>query len=383
MTTLALAAAVFLTSLAPSGTQPAAPEPTASKPPAAAVAAADGMTGSTTAGGHRIEIVGSANVKNMESVAFLRRDLAFPMLADSNFQQFSDTANFNFPGGNVGGGAGGGGLGFAAAGGGGGGGGGGNAGGPAGEPISPNFGIALKITPEKAGGKRRPPVIVSIEPGATVVELDGQTVSTPAGSMQVHYPEFEQQFPDCTYLYVERRQNPNRLLKEISGQLKIQPGRELTAVFPAAKPGKQRVDGEEFQLQKVEETAAGLRITVAFPPTALAKKARNIPDQLQAMMQASFAMQATIEDSNGQFHEAKSGGSSGAANGSSSSFTLNGIPQSRKNVQPPVQPTVMTFQFAPLPGKTVKNVRLRMADVEGEPQLVPFTIAVKAAPANP
>jgi serine/threonine protein kinase len=384
MTSLSLAAAMFFASLAPTATGPTSPEPAATQPAANATLTAtpDGMTGSTIAGGHRIEIVGSANVKNMESVAIFRRDLAFPMSVDSNFQQFGDSANFNVPGGNFGGGGGGGGGGIAAAGGGGGGGG-GNAGGPDGELISPNFGIALKITPEKANSKRKVRVTVDLEPGASVVEQDGQTVTSPAGSVQVSYPEFEQQFPDCRYLYVERRQNPNRVLKEISGQLKIQQGRELKAVFPSAKPGKQRVDGEEFQLQKVEQNADGLRITAAFPPTTLARKARTMQEQLQAMMQASFAMRASIEDSNGQFHEAKSGGSSGGSSGGMSSFSFNGIPQGRKNFQPPVQPNVMTFQFAPLQGRTVKNVILRMADLEGEPQLVPFTIAVEAAPAQP
>lgn len=372
MISLSLAAAVLFASFAPSPTDPATTEP----------ASPDGMSGSTTAGGHKIEIVGTANVKNMESVVVVRRDLAFPMFGDTNFQQFGDGANFNIPGGNAAGAAGGGGGGFAVAGGAGGGGG-GNAGGPAGEPISPNFGIALRITPEKAAGKRRPRTIVHLEPGASIVEQDGQTVNTPVGSLQVACPEFEQQFPDCRYLYAERRQNPNRALKEISGQLKIQSGRELTAVFPAAKPGKLRVDGAEFQLQKVEQTADGLRITVAFPPTTLAKKARTIPEQLQAMMQASFAMQASIEDSNGQVHEAKSGSSSGGSSGGSSTFSFNGIPQGQKTFQPTPQPTGMTFQFAPLQGRTIKNLILRMADIEGEPRIVPFTIAVEADPARP
>ncbi len=371
MISLSLAAAVLIACFAAAPTDPASPEH----------AAPDGMSGSTTAGGHKIEIVGTANVKNMESVVVVRRDLAFPMFGDTNFQQFGDGANFNIPGGNAAGAAGGGGGGFAAAGGAGGGG--GIAGGPASEPISPNFGIALRITPEKAAGKRRPRTIVNLEPGASIVEQDGQTVNTPVGSLQVACPEFEQQFPDCRYLYVERQQNPNRALKEISGQLKIQPGRELTAVFPAAKPGKQRVDGAEFQLQKVEQTEDRLRITVAFPPTTLVKKARTIPEQLQAMMQASFAMQASIEDSKGQVHEAKSGSSGAGSSGRSSSFAFNGIPQGQKNLQPPVQPTVITFQFTPLQGRTVKNVILRMADIEGEPELVPFTIAVEAAPAQP
>lgn len=198
MISLSLAAAVLLASFAPSPTDPA---PTESASP-------DGMSGSTTAGGHKIEIVGTANVKNMESVVVVRRDLAFPMFGDTNFQQFGDGANFIIQGGNAAGAAGGGGGGFAAAGGAGGGG--GNAGGPPGEPISPNFGIALRITPEKAAGKRRPRTIVNLEPGASIVEQDGQTVNTPAGSLQVACTEFEQQFPDCRYLYAERQQNPNR-----------------------------------------------------------------------------------------------------------------------------------------------------------------------------
>lgn len=388
--TLLLACCVPPSSNSPA-TTPAAATHTAAPnaaPNAAPVAsqAPDGMTGSTVAGGHKIELIGSGNVKNMDSVLVFRRDLAFPMFGDANVQQFADNATFNLPGnqgpggfGQLGSGGGGGGIGFAAAGGGGG----GAVGGQGGEHISPNFGLALKITPDKSTTKRKARLIVNIEPGATLVEQDGQTVQTPAGSLQVSYPEFEQQFPEARFLYAERQQNPNRVLSEIRGTLKIQPGRELKAIFQGAKPGKLRADGEEFQLQKVEQTASGLRITVAFPPTTLVKKARTIPDRMQAMMQASPAMQASIEDSAGQVHEAKSGGSTGGSGSGVSSFSFNGIPQGQKNFQPPVQPTVMSFQFSPLTdGRTVKNLILRLADIEGEPERVPFTITVQAVPEN-
>ncbi|MFM7055649.1 MAG: serine/threonine-protein kinase [Planctomycetota bacterium] len=405
MTCLAASVALLVTCFAPSpSNSPATPAPATpmvTAPPAIAIATApapaapDDMTGVNFVAGHKIEIIGSANVKNLDSVPVLRRDLAFPMFGDTNIQQFADNATFNFPAGNGGfgqvGGGGGGAVGGAVAAGGGGGGfaGGGGLNGAGGEPVSPNFGIALKITPEKAAGKRKTRLIIDIEPGATLVEHDGQTVQAPTGAMQISCPEFEQQFPDARFIYAERRQNPNRTLKEIRGTLKIQPGRELKAVFQNAKPGKQKVDGEEFQLQKVEQTAAGLSITVAFPPTTLAKKARTIPDRMQATMQASFAMQASIEDSSGQFHEAKSGGSGGGASGGVSSFSFNGVPQGQKNfqppVQPPVQPTVMTFQFSPLKkDRTVKNVILHMADIEGQPELLPFTIVtLPAAPGKP
>lgn len=392
MTCLTVTTALLLACcVAPSGNSPVATPPAATwtaAPTAAPVAspAPDGMTGSTVAGGYKIELIGSGNVKNMDSVLVLRRDLAFPMFGDANVQQFADSATFNVPGnqgpggfGQVGGGAGGGGIGFAA----GGGGGGGAVGGQGGDHISPNFGLALKITPEKSTTKRKARLIVDIEPGATLVEQDGQTVQTTGGAMQVSYPEFEHQFPEARFLYAERQQNPNRVLSEIRGTLKIQPGRELKAVFQGSKPGKLRVDGEEFQLQKVEQTASGLSITVAFPPTTLVKKARTIPDRMQAMMQASLAMQASIEDSAGQFHEAKSGGSTGGSGGGFSSFSFNGIPQGQKNFQPPVQPTVMSFQFSTLTdGRTVKNIILRLADIEGEPERVPFTITVQTVPDN-
>lgn len=385
--TLLLACCVSISSNAPATTTPATAhtaEPTAAP---TASATADGMTGSTVAGGHKIELIGSGNVKNMDSVLVLRRDPAFPMFGDSNVQQFADTATFNFPGnlgpggfGQAGGGGGGAGIGFAAAGGGAG----GAVGGQGGEHISPNFGLALKITPEKPPAKRKAKVIVDIQPGATLVEQDGQTVQTPAGSLQVSCPEFEQQFPEALFLYAERTQNPNRVLAEIRGTLKIQPGRELKAVFQGAKPGKLRVDGEEFHLQKVEQTAAGLNITVAFPPTTLAKNARTIPERMQAMLQACLAIHASIEDSAGQFHEAKSGGSAGGSSSGASSFTFNGAPQGQKNFLPPLQPNVMSFQFSPLTDdRTVKNIILRLADIEGKPELVPFTIAVQPVPQNP
>ncbi|MGV2336668.1 MAG UNVERIFIED_CONTAM: hypothetical protein LVR18_22045 [Planctomycetaceae bacterium] len=339
------------------------------------------MSGSTTAGGHKIEIVGTANVKNMESVVVVRRDLAFPMFGDTNFQQFGDGANFNIPGGNAAGAAGGGGGGFAAAGGAGGGG--GNAGGPVGEPISPNFGIALRITPEKATGKRRPRTIVQLEPGASIVEQDGQTVNTPVGSLQVACPEFEQQFPDCRYLYAERQQNPNRGAERNQRSIENPDRRELTAVFPAAKPGKLRHRWRRIPASKGRTNRRRSPHHSRLSPTTLAKKARTIPEQLQAMMQASFAMQASIEDSNGRVHEAKSGSSSGGSSGGSSTFSFNGIPQAQKTFQPTPQPTGMTFQFAPLQGRTIKNLILRMDDIEGEPRIVPFTIAVEADPAKP
>ncbi len=389
MTFLSATLALLFACIAPADPGTPASTVLASTTAGLAPAAPDDLTGSTVAGGHKIELLGSANVKNMDSVPVLRRDPALPMFGDTNVQQFADSAIFNFPGGNPGPGGfgqvgGGGGGVVAGAAGGGGFAGGGGLGAADGEPVSPNFGLALKITPEKAAGKRKTRFIVDIAPGATLVEQDGQTANAPAGAMQVSYPEFEQQFPDARFIYAERKQNPNRPLKEIRGQLRIQQGRELKAVFPGARPGKQKVDGEEFHLQSAEQTPAGLRITVAFPPTTLTKKARTIPDRMQAMMQAAFAMQATVEDSAGRFHEAKSASSTGGAAGNSFAFSFNGIPQGQKNSQPPLQPTVMTFQFRPLEdGRTVKNVIVRMADIEGEPELVPFTIAVDAGAANP
>jgi hypothetical protein len=43
----------------------------------------------------------------------------------------------------------------------------------------------------------------------------------------------------------------------------------------------------------------------------------------------------------------------------------------------------MSFQFSPLTdGRTVKNIIVRLADIEGEPRLIPFTIAVQPVPDN-
>jgi hypothetical protein len=369
MTCLQLAAALLITSLV----QPANNTP----------APADGMAGSTVAGGYKIELLGTANVRNMDSVVVLRRNPAIPMFGNTNFELFGTGEGFNFSGGNVIGGANFGGANFGGANFGGGNAAAGDPNGNDGQNISPNFGVALRITPEapNPNPKRKRRTTVALEPGSRAVEQDGEAVQSATGPTQLSFPEFEEQFPDSHYIYFERKQNPNRVLREISGELRIQPGRELKAVFPGADPRKLRVDGEEFQLQKVEQTAADLRITAAFPPTTLAKKARTIPERMQAMMQAAFSMQAFIEDSTGQLHEAKSGGTGGGSNAGFSSFSFNNIPQGRKTVLPPVQPTVMTFVFGPLEdGRTISNIILRMADIEGKPELVPFTITVEAVP---
>jgi hypothetical protein len=325
---------------------------------------ADGMTGAATVGGYRIELVGTANVKNLDVVPRLRRNYDQQPL--ENFAQFGNNANFNFPGGGFGGaaaaGGGGNGVGFGGA-------------------DGPNFGVALKITEADPKPKRRLRRFVHLAPGASVVEQDGETVKSSSEMIELTYPEFERQFAGAQAVYVQRTQNPNRLLKEIRGELKVYPGRLLEASFSGTKPGRQRVEGEEFELRQFEQTAEGIQFSVAFPMSTLSKKARNLQEKMQAMMSSSQNLSAVIEDSEGRIHEASGMSSGSTGGGGFQSFSFNGVPGGGQNFQGPAAPVSVSFRFQPLPQNAgVKSIRVRMADVEGPAEVFPFTIEVMAVP---
>jgi serine/threonine-protein kinase len=414
-------AAATSTAATPAASGPVAPEPTAARPaavanasvqpaapvpppaapqpepvqPAAIQPLADGMKGSTTVGGFKVELVGTANVKNMDSFPRFRRNLdqVFQMQGSGNFSTFGDQAQFNFPGfGNLdndgnGGAVGGGGFaqagggGFAQAGGGGGAGGTDDDSGPG--FNSANFGIALNITETENGNKRRRRQFAILAPGTKVTEQDGETADSGTSKVQWAYGEFEKQFPGAEFVYVERLQNPNRVLKSINGELKVYPGQLLKASFNGSRPQRQKVNGEEFVLQKVEQNQQGIQAVINFPPTTKMKQARDIMQQMQAMMVVHHCVNAEIEDSAGNVHPANGRSSSGTGGGSSMSFSFNGVPQGQRRNQQNVSPNSINFRFPALPeGTTIKHIHVSMADLEGEATVVPFVINVEPIPAK-
>ena len=370
---------------------PAIPQPV---PPVVVQPAADGMQGSTTAGGFKVELVGTGNVKNMESVPGFRPNLdqIFELKPQGNFSTFGDQAQFNVPGfggGNNAADAGGGGAGFAQAGGGGGGFVGGGAGGFAGgdDNSGPgfrqsNFGMALNISEAQDGNRRRRRQFAVLAPGTTLTEQDGDVAASGKSRIRWIYSEFEKQYPNAEFVYVERLQNPNRVPKSIDGEIRVYPGRLLKATFKGSKTQRQRSDGEEFVLQKVNQNQNGIEASIIFPPTTKMKQTQDMMEQIQAMLAVQNCLTAEIEDSSGTRYPSHGHSSGGSGGGTGMSFSFNGTPQGQRRTQQ-ISPNSVNFRFPPLPeGTSIKSIHVSMADIEGEATVVPFSIKVEPIPAK-
>lgn len=345
------------------------------------------MKGTTTVSGFKIQLEGVGNLGDIsESVTRFRPKLDSQNASTSSVNNFS----FNqFPNGqaiNNSNGTGGaaGGFGNASAGGGGqafAGGGGATAGGTF---IKPTFGIALKVTQEGTNakkdkntvGKRR---FAELGSAVKIVELDGSIEETKdTGPITTAWPQFDRRFPGTSGLYIYRRKGLEVPLKEIHGELKISTGRRLETVFQGARPQKKKVDGEEFAIMSIEEGKDGLTFVASFPPTTALKKARDMQEKMQAMMSSNRACELEIEDSDGKIYIPSGAFSAGGAGGSFQGFSFNGNTKTRSSQTPAQDQLTISFRFQPIQAYSIKNLRARLFEPEGEPEVVPFTIEVQS-----
>lgn len=345
------------------------------------------MKGSTTVSGFRIQLEGVGSLGDIsESVTRFRPKL------DNQNSSTSSINNFSFnqlPNGqtiNNGNGASGaaGGTGNAFAGGGGqafAGGSGATAGGTF---IKPTFGIALKVTQEDTNakkdknttGKKR---FAELGSAVQIVELDGSVEETKdTGPITTAWPQFDRRFPGTSGLYIYRRKGLGVPLKEIHGELKISTGRRLEAVFQGARPQKKKADGEEFAIKSIEEGKDGLTVVASFPPTTAMKKARDMQEKMQAMMSSNRACELEIEDSDGKIYIPTGAFSGGGAGGSFQGFSFNGNSQTRSSQTPAQDQLTISFRFQPIQAYSIKNLKARLVELEGEPEVVPFTIEVQS-----
>ena len=337
------------------------------------------MKGSTTVDGFKISLEGVGLLGDIsEQVVRFRakRDnrtttSSSSHSATNNFSTGRTFNNGNGTGGGAGGfgstSAGGGGAGFA--------GGGGSSFGYSFE--KPTFGIALKISDEKAKGKGPKQRFAELGSAAKIVELDGTVEETKdSGPITTAWPQFDKRFPGTSGLYVPRRKGLDAPLKEIHGELKVSTGRRVEAVFPGTRPQKKKVLGEEFALKSVEHTPEGTSIIVSFPPTTEMKKARNFFERLQMMLISIDAYELEVVDKNGQIHIPSGTSSTGSGGGGMQGFSFNGTTRQQFSQSEP-ELSILTFRFDSLPAASIKSIVARVVEMDGESETVPFTIKVE------
>ena len=333
------------------------------------------VNGSTGVGGYKIELLGIGKLDGMESLMDFKPDIK---IQNGQGNSFGTTNNFgnsqtfnnqNGTGGAVGG------FGTTTAGGGGGGftGTGGATYGGGGIPA--NLGIALKIEAEKgkAKGKRE---FIELSPKIKLTNTDGSVnESEDTRPLRTSYPQFEKQFPGCYAAYVHRPRGTDSAIKTIESELLITPGRKVSAVFTDSKPQKKKVDGEIFQLHKLEATQQGTVVQMTFPETGLMKKASNIFEKFQAFTQATGCFDVMLVDYDGNVYLPNGKSGSGGGSGSVQGFSFNGTTQTRTNQSPEQPMTTMNFQFKPLPqGTEITKIVAVMTETDGETKAIPFTM---------
>ncbi len=335
------------------------------------------VKGLTRAGGYSIELLGTGSLDGMESLMDFKPDIkiqngqgnSFGNITTNNFGNSQTFNNQLGTGGAVGG------FGTTTAGGGGGGFTGTGGATYAGGGVPANLGIALKIEAdkEKAKGKRE---LVELSPKIKLTNTDGSVnESQDTRPLRTTYPQFEKQFPGCYAAYVHRPRGNDSAIKTIEGELLITPGRKLSAVFTDSKPQKKKVDGEIFQLHKMDANEQGTVVQMTFPETRSMKKAKNMFEKFQAFAQSNGAFDVMLVDYDGNVYlpNGKSGG--GGGSGSVQGFSFNGTTQTRTNQSQEPSMTTMNFQFKPLPaGAEITKIIAVMTEKEGETKGIPFTM---------
>ena len=269
----------------------------------------------------------------------------------------------------------------------------------------PNQGIALKVTPMGGGKKKRGELLFEAGGVYEIVEFNGSVSgSKDMGPVLRSWPSFEKEFPGSTALYVHRSKGIDVDFRELSGELRVTPGRRLVVEFPVKiKKGagrkfavqKKRVDGEEFVLESIEEDGDGILVTVGFPvskklervndPVAMMEILSRVVNELQIEDSAGEVMVPSSSSSGGGSSSSSSGGFSG---GSAGGFSFSGTTTNGFSFQSNFQASggggmegmggKLTYRFASLSeGREIKLVRAIKVERLGETEVVAFKIEPK------
>ena len=135
----------------------------------------------------------------------------------------------------------------------------------------PNQGIALKVTDLEGGKGKEKDLLFEIGSVYEIIEFNGTVrESKDMGPLVRSWPRFEKEFPECSAMYVYRQRGFDVDFREISGELRVTPGRRLVAEFevgqnkPDRKNAARREEGEQneakgraMQAKGGEGTGAG------------------------------------------------------------------------------------------------------------------------------
>jgi hypothetical protein len=323
------------------------------------------LKGQTQVGGYRIEFVGIGELDGSQGVTRLRPEFAKGMFGANGARA--------------------GGEGFGGA------------------FVMPNQGIALKVTDLEEGKRKKGDLLFEMGSAVELVEFNGSvSASKDMGPIARSWPSFEQQFPGCSAVYVNRKQGIETDFRELSGELRVTPGRRTSVEFKVGrKKGiqKKRVEGEEFALESIEVGPQGVEVVVRFP---LPKRMEQLNDPI-AMMQmlSQGGEQVELEDSEGE-RLVPSGmqGSNGMQGGegiqgmngfSGGSFSFGGNSAGGFSFQSNFQGQVvgngggagnqagggkrLSFRFDPLgEGREIRLVRVIREERTGDTEVIPFKI---------
>ena len=331
------------------------------------------LKGQTQVGGYRIELVGIGELDGSQGVTRLRPEFAKGMFGANGARA--------------------GGEGFGGA------------------FVMPNQGIALKVTDLDEGKGKKGELLFEMGSAVEIVEFNGSvSASKDMGPIARSWPSFDKQFAGCSAVYVNRKKGIETDFRELSGELRVTPGRRTSVEFKVGrKKGsqKKRVEGEEFVLESVEVGPQGVEVVVRFP---LPKRMEQLHDPI-AMMQmlSQGGEQVELEDSEGERlvpsgMQGSSGthGSSGMQGGegiqgmngfSGGSFSFSGNSAGGFSFQSNFQGQVvgngggagagnqagggkrLSFRFDPLvEGREIRLVRVIREERTGDTEVIPFKI---------
>lgn len=252
--------------------------------------------------------------------------------------------------------------------------------------FKPTLGLAFDIQPMKSDrtsrGKKNSSSRArsnSSEGVSGIAEVSAKLIATgEAGQELAHQAnnpmtmrclEFENTVPGSSVVYLEELQQVEKIAS-LKGELMVTPGRVLVAEFTGTGRDSQRVDGETFTLNSVNEGNGGIEVSVGLPATTRQKRARTFEEQFKVLTDSMGAFDVTLEDDSGDVYSANSGGSSGGSSSSSSSGGGNGSNNGNVNQS---SSSSQSFSFASLPpGRSIKKIRVKMTDPTGEPRSYPF-----------
>ena len=331
------------------------------------------LKGQTQVGGYRIELVGIGELDGSQGVTRLRPEFAKGMFGANGARA--------------------GGEGFGGA------------------FVMPNQGIALKVTDLDEGKGKKGELLFEMGSAVELVEFNGSvSASKDMGPIARSWPSFDKQFAGASAVYVNRKKGIETDFRELSGELRVTPGRRTSVEFKVGrKKGsqKKRVEGEEFVLESVEVGPQGVEVVVRFP---LPKRMEQLHDPI-AMMQmlSQGGEQVELEDSEGERlvpsgMQGSSGthGSSGMQGGegiqgmngfSGGSFSFSGNSAGGFSFQSNFQGQVvgngggagagnqagggkrLSFRFDPLvEGREIRLVRVIREERTGDTEVIPFKI---------